>query len=72
MYLRSITYFFLNYWKCVPFDPFHFFNTYSFPDSSVGEESARNVGDLGLISGWEDPLEKEKANYSSILVWIIS
>ena len=38
-----------------------------FPDSSVGKESAHSVGDLGLILGWEDPLEKEKAIHSSIL-----
>ena len=31
-------------------------------------ESACNVGDLGLILGWEDPLE-EMATYSSILAW---
>ena len=30
---------------------------------SAGKESACNVGDLG----WEDPLEKGKATYSSIL-----
>ena len=30
----------------------------SFPGSSAGEESACNVGDLGLILGWEDPLEE--------------
>ena len=32
---------------------------------------ASNVGDLGLILGWEDPLEKEKATHSSILAWRI-
>ena len=26
-----------------------------------------NYGDLSLISGWEDPLKKEMATYSSIL-----
>ena len=26
-----------------------------------------NAGDMGLIPGWEDPLEKEMATYSSIL-----
>ena len=35
--------------------------------SSTGKESACNVGDLGLIPGWEDPLEKGKATHSSIL-----
>ena len=35
------------------------------------KESACNVGDLGLILGWEDPLEKGKATHSSILAWRI-
>ena len=35
---------------------------------SDGKESACNVGDLGLIPGWGDPLEEEMATYSSILV----
>ena len=30
-----------------------------FPGGSDGKESAFNAGDLGLIPGWEDPLEKE-------------
>ena len=30
------------------------------------------AGDLGLILGWEDPLEKEMATHSSILAWEIS
>ena len=40
-----------------------------FPESSVGKESACNVGDPGLIPGSsrEDPLEKGMANHSSIL-----
>ena len=37
------------------------------PHSSVGKESACNVGDLG----WEDPLVKGKATHSSILAWRI-
>ena len=40
-----------------------------FPGGSAGKESACNAGDLGLISGWEDPLEKGKAIHSSILAW---
>ena len=32
-----------------------------FPGGSIGNESACNVRDLGLILGWEDPLEKGKA-----------
>ena len=39
----------------------------SFPCGSAGEESACNLGDLG----WEDPLEKGKANFSSVLAWRI-
>ena len=29
------------------------------------------AGDVGLILGWEDPLEKEMATHSSILAWRI-
>ena len=38
-----------------------------FPDSSAGKESTCNAGDLGLILGWEDPLEKAKAAHANIL-----
>ena len=38
-----------------------------FPGGSDGKESACSVGDLG----WEDPLEKGKATYSSIQAWRI-
>ena len=38
---------------------------------STGKESTYNVGDLGSIPGLEDPLEKGKATYSSILAWRI-
>ena len=38
-----------------------------FPCDSAGKESTCNVGDLGLITGWEDPLEKGTAALSSIL-----
>ena len=88
-----------------------FWNLLGFPDSSVGKESACNVGDPSLIPGlgrssgegigyllqyswtsfvaqlvknppavretwvlslgWEDPLEKGTATYSSILTWRI-
>ena len=41
------------------------------PCGSAGKESACNVGDLDLIPGWEDPLEKGKAAHSSILAWRI-
>ena len=39
-----------------------------FPAGSVGKEYVYNVGDLGLSSGQEDPLEKEMETHSSILV----
>ena len=40
-----------------------------FPCGSDGKESTCNVGDLGLIPGWEDPLEEGMATHSSILAW---
>ena len=46
-----------------------------FTDSSVGKESACNVGDTeheASILGGEDPLEKDMAMHSSILAWRIS
>ena len=33
--------------------------------------NAGDTGDLGLIPGQEDPLEKEMATHSSILAWEI-
>ena len=42
-----------------------------FLGGSGGKESACNVGDLGSILGWEDPLEKGMATHSSILAWEI-
>ena len=36
-----------------------------------GKESACSAEDTGLIPGGEDPLEKEMATHSSILVWRI-
>ena len=30
-----------------------------------------NAGDLGLMPGWEDPLEKEMTTHSSTLAWRI-
>ena len=43
-----------------------------FPGSSVGKESVCNGGaaeDLGLILGWEDPLEEGMTTHSSIFTW---
>ena len=39
---------------------------------SDGEESVYNAGDLGLIPGSEDPLEKGMGTHSGILAWRIS
>ena len=33
--------------------------------------NAGDIGDTGLILGWEDPLEKEMATHYSILAWEI-
>ena len=38
-----------------------------FPGGSAGKESACNVGDLGSILGWENPLEEGMTTHSSIL-----
>ena len=42
-----------------------------FSGGSEGKASACNAGDLGLIPGQEDPLEKETAPHSSTLAWKI-
>ena len=42
-----------------------------FPGGSDGKEPACSAGDLGLIPGWEDPVQKEMITYSSILAWKI-
>ena len=42
-----------------------------FPDDTVSKESAHNVGDLGSILGWGDPLKEGMATHSSILAWKI-
>ena len=40
-----------------------------FPGGSDGKLSVYNAGDLGLILGQEDPLEKEMATHSSTFAW---
>ena len=40
-----------------------------FPGSSEAKNLPVNVGDTGLIPRSERPLEKDMANYSSILAW---
>ena len=42
-----------------------------FPCGSAGKESTCNMGDLGSILGWADPLEEALATHSSILTWRI-
>ena len=42
-----------------------------FPGGSDGKESTSNEGALGLITGWEDPLEDGMATHSMILAWRI-
>ena len=44
-----------------------YFQTLCFPGGSDGKEFACNAGNLGSISGWEDPLEEGLATHSSIL-----
>ena len=45
--------------------------TRGFPGGSDGKESVCNVGDLGLIPGWERSLEKGMATHCRILAWRI-
>ena len=45
--------------------------TLGFPGGSVIKTPPANAGDVGLIPGPEDPLEKEMVTYSSILAWRI-
>ena len=42
-----------------------------FPGGSVVKNPPANAGDVGSIRGQEDPLEKEMASSSSVLVWEI-
>ena len=39
-----------------------------FSGGSDGKESACSAGDPGLILGWEDPLEKEMAGFTSVFL----
>ena len=49
-------------------DVFCFMRVFLLPfDGSDGNEYAYNAGDLGLIPGSEDPLEKEMATHCNIL-----
>ena len=42
-----------------------------FSGVSDTKKFACNAGDLGLITGWEDPLKDGTATHSSILSWRI-
>ena len=42
-----------------------------FPGGSIVKKLPANAGDMDLILGWEDTLEKEMETHSSILVWEI-
>ena len=48
-----------------------YFQSVSFPGSSVVKNLPSSAGNLGSIPGLEDPLEKEMAPHSSILAWEI-
>ena len=41
----------------------------SSPGGSMVKNLSVNAGDVGLMSGQEDPLEKEMATHFSILAW---
>ena len=43
----------------------------SSPGGSMVKNLSVNAGDVGLMSGQEDPLEKEMATHFSILAWEI-
>ena len=42
-----------------------------FPGGSVIKNPPANAGELGLIPGWRDPIEKKMATHSSTLAWEI-
>ena len=42
-----------------------------FSGGSGSQESSCNEGDLGLIPGWEGPLQEGMVTHSSILAWRI-
>ena len=43
--------------------------TEGYPGGSGVKNLLASVGDVGLIQGQEDPLEKEMATHSSVLAW---
>jgi len=42
-----------------------------FPGGSIVKKLPANAGDMDSTLSWEDTLEKEMANHSSILAWKI-
>ena len=48
---------------------YHYNVNQGFPGGSVVKNLPANAGDLGLILGREDVLEKEMATHSSIVTW---
>ena len=44
---------------------------FGFPSGKNPHASARDIGDSGLILGWEDPLEEGTVTHSSIPAWRI-
>ena len=45
--------------------------TGGFPGGAVVKNPLASAGDVGLISGWGDPLEEGMVAHSSILAWRI-
>ena len=62
---------YLFYLFKIYFKIWHVVDFGGFPDGSAVKNSPANAGDLGLIPGLEDPLEKEMTTHSSILAWKI-
>ena len=59
-------------WKKIPTYTFPLWNmTRDVLDPAHEFEKAGDAGDMGLISGSEDPLEKEMATHSSVPAWRI-
>ena len=53
---------------------FYAISSQGFPGGSVVQNLFANagaIGDVGFIPGWKDPLEKEMATHSRVLVWEI-
>ena len=58
-------------WGAIAFSVEHIYWA-EYYSAHIKKESASNATDLGLITGWKDPLEKEMAPHSSILAWRIT